>query len=82
MGTDTVPFILVIDYTLYSGSFDILQAKVNCHMPVGPARAVPRALNKHYSARCGPISVSFMYATQGWSVNIVGKFHDPRVVWW
>ena len=30
---------------------------------VGPARPVPRALNKHYSARGGPIIFSFMYIT-------------------
>ena len=60
---NTVSFLLVIDYTHYSGSFDILQAKVKCHLSVGPARPVPRALNKHYFARGGPITVSFMYFT-------------------
>ena len=40
-----------------------LQAKVKCHISVGPARLDPRALNKHYPARVGPISVSAMYIT-------------------
>ena len=61
--TYTVPFTLLIDYIHHSGSFDILQAKVECHLSVGPARPVPRVLNKHYSARGGPITVSFMYFT-------------------
>ena len=61
--TNTVPFLLVIDYLHYSGSFEILQAKVKCHILVGPARPVRRALSKHYSARGGPINVSFMYFT-------------------
>ena len=59
--TNTVPFTLVIDYTRYCGSFEVLQAKVKCHLLVGPARPVPRALNKHFPARGGPINVSFMY---------------------
>ena len=59
----TVPFLLAIDYIRSSGSFEILQAEVKCHLSVGPARPVPRALNKHYSARVGPINVSFMYIT-------------------
>ena len=58
---NTVPFLLVIGYIRYSGSFEALQAKVKCHLLVGPARPVPRALNKHYSARGGPINVSFKY---------------------
>ena len=61
--TNTVPFLLPIDYIRYSGSFEVLQAKVKCLLSVGPARPVPRALNKHYSARGGPINVSFMYTT-------------------
>ena len=61
--TNTVSFTLKIDYIHHSGSFDILQVKVKCHLSVGPARPVPRALNKHYSARGGPIYVSFMYIT-------------------
>ena len=76
--TKTVPFLLVIDYTRYSGSFEILQAKVQCHLSVGPARPVARALNKHFSTRGGPSNVSFMYIIQGWWMNILGKFHDPR----
>ena len=56
--TNTVSFTLKIDYIHYSGSFEILQAKVNVFY-----RPVPRALNKHYSARGGPINVSFMYFT-------------------
>ena len=59
--TNTFPFLLVIDYIRYHGSFEVLQAKVRCHLLVGPVRPVPRALNKHYSARGGPINVSFMY---------------------
>ena len=47
----TVPFLLVIDYIRYTGSFDILQAKVKCHLSVGPARPVPRALNKRLASR-------------------------------
>ena len=61
--TSTVSFLLVIDYIHHSGSSDVLQAKVKCHLSVGLARPVPRALNKHYSARGGPINVSFMYIT-------------------
>ena len=61
--TNTVSFIIAIDYFHHSGSFDILQAKVKCHQSVGPACPVPRALNKHYSAHRGPIIVSFMYIT-------------------
>ena len=56
--TNTVSFTLKIDYIHYSGSFEILQAKVNVSY-----RSGPRALNKHYSARDGPINVSFMYIT-------------------
>ena len=44
----------------------MLQAKVKCHLSVGPARPVPRALNKHYSARCVSIDVSFMYISKGY----------------
>ena len=40
--TNTVLFLLVIDYIRYSGSFEISQAKVKCHLSVGPARLVPR----------------------------------------
>ena len=58
---NTVSFTLKIDYIHHSGSFDIQQAKVKCHLSVGPVRPVPRALNKHYSARGGPHNVSFMY---------------------
>ena len=61
--TNTVSFLLPIDYIRYSGSFEILQAKVKCLLSVGSARPVPRALNKHYSARGGSINVSFMYIT-------------------
>ena len=61
--TNTVSFTIAINYIRYSDSFDILQAKVKCHLSVGPARPVPRALNKHYSARGEPIYVSFMYIT-------------------
>ena len=61
--TDTVPFFLPIDCIRCSSSFEVLQAKVKCPLSVGPARPVPRALNKHYSARGGPINVSFMYIT-------------------
>ena len=61
--TNTFPFLLVIDYIHRSGSFEVLRAKVKCLLSVGPARPVPRALNKHYSARGGPINVSFMYIT-------------------
>ena len=61
--TNTVSFTLLIDYIHHFGSFEVLQAKVECLLSVGPARPVPRALNKHYSARGGPIKVSFMYIT-------------------
>ena len=60
---NTVPFLLVIDYVRYSGSFELFQAKVKCHLSVGSARPIPRALNKHYSARGVPINESFMYFT-------------------
>ena len=56
--TNTFPFLSVIAYTRYSESFAILQAMVKCLSTVGPVRPVRRALNKHYSARCGPINVS------------------------
>ena len=59
--TNGVSFTLEIDYVHYSDSFEVLQAKINCLLSVGPVRPVPRALNKHYSARGGPINVSFMY---------------------
>ena len=61
--TYTFPYTIAIDCIHHSGSFEVLQAKVNCHLLVGPARLVPRALNKHYSARDGPINVSFMFIT-------------------
>ena len=64
--TNTVPFTLKIDFTHYSDSFGILQANVKCHLSVGPARPVPRTLNKHYSARGGPIIVPFLYITQSY----------------
>ena len=51
-------------------------------LSVGPVRPVPRALNKHYSARGGPINISFVYITQGCYVNILGKFRDLRAVRW
>ena len=61
--TITISFTLVIDNTLYSGSFDIFQANDKFLFSVGPARLVPRALNKQYSERHGLINVSFMYIT-------------------
>ena len=63
--TNTVPFLVVIGYNHYSGSFEVLQAKVKYLLSVGPARPVPRALNKHYSAHGRLINVPFMYFTQG-----------------
>ena len=63
--TNTVSFTLAINYMHHSDSFEVLQAKVKC-LSVGPVRPVPRALNKHYSARGGPINVSFMYFTWGY----------------
>ena len=59
-GTNTVPFSLVINYIRSSGSFEILQVKVKCLSSVETARPVPRALNKHYSAAGGPITVSIV----------------------
>ena len=59
--TNTVFFTLAIDYIHHFGSFEVLQAKVKCHLSVGPVRPVPRALNKHYFAHRGPIIASFMY---------------------
>ena len=52
------------------------QAKVKCLYRSGPG------LNKHYSARGGPINISFVYITQGCYVNILGKFRDLRAVRW
>ena len=66
MVINTVPFSLAIDFIRYSGSFEVLQAKVNCLLSVVPARPVPRAFNKHYSARGEPTNVSFMYTPQGY----------------
>ena len=43
---NTVPFTLKIDYIQHSGSFEILQAMVKCHLSVTPARLVLRALKK------------------------------------
>ena len=60
---NTVSFLLAIDYIHFFGPFEVLQAKVKCLLSVGPARPVPRALNKHYSARGESINVSFMYFT-------------------
>ena len=60
---NTISLTLYIDYIHHFDSFEVLQAKVKCHLSIGPARPVPRALNKHYSARGGPINVSFMYIT-------------------
>ena len=74
--TNTSSLILKIDYTPYSDSFEILQAKVKCHLSVGPARSDPRALTKQYFARAGPISVYYAGLLR---VNILGKFHDSRV---
>ena len=54
--TNKVSFIIAIDYIHHSGSFEVLQAQVKCHLLVRPARPVPRALSKHYSARGGPIT--------------------------
>ena len=51
---NTASFLFVIDYIHRSGSFEILQAKVKGHLSTGSAR---------YSARGGPIIVSFMYIT-------------------
>ena len=36
---------LVIDYSRYCGSFEVLQAKVKCFVPAGRARPIPRALS-------------------------------------
>ena len=58
---NTVPFAVAINYIRYSDLVDILQAKVKCHLLVGPAHPVPRVSNKHYSACNGPNNVSFMY---------------------
>ena len=56
--TNTASFTLLIDYLRYHGSFEVFQAKFKCHLAVGPAHPVPRALNKHYSARGEPNNVS------------------------
>ena len=80
--TNTIPLLFVFDYIRYSRSFEVLQAMVDYHLLVGPASMVLRALNKHYSPRGGPINVSFMYVTWGCYVNILDKFHNPRVKWW
>ena len=63
--TNKFPFLLAIDYIHHSGSFGILQAKVKRHLSAGPARPVPRDLNKHYSAIGGPINASFLYIRVG-----------------
>ena len=49
--TNTYPFLLVNDYIHHPGSFEVLKAKFKCHLLADPGRPVPRALNKHYSAR-------------------------------
>ena len=44
--TNTVPFLLVIEYIHRSGSFEVLQAKVKCHFSARPAslkQALPHA---------------------------------------
>ena len=48
---NTILIILAIDYIHHSGSFEILQSKVKGHLSVGPARPLPRALNKQYPER-------------------------------
>ena len=60
---NTVPFLLVLHYIRYSCSFEVLQAKVKSFLSVGTARPVPRAMNKPYSSRGGPIIVSSLYIT-------------------
>ena len=62
-GSNTILFLLVIDYIHHSSSFEILQPKVKFHLSVGPASPVPRALNKRYTTRGRLINVSFMYNT-------------------
>ena len=62
-GSNTILFLLVIDYIHHSSSFEILQPKVKFHLSVGPASPVPRALNKRYTTRGRLINVSFMYIT-------------------
>ena len=57
---NTAPFTRAINYIRYSGSFEILRAKVKRALSVGPVRPAPCASNKPYSARGGPINVSFM----------------------
>ena len=64
--TNTASFLLIIDYIDHSCSLEKLQAKIKCLLSVGPVRPDPRALNKHYFARGGSITVSFMFLTQGW----------------
>ena len=61
--TNEVLFLLVIDYIRYSCSFEVLHAKVNSYLSLGPASRVPRALTKHYFAHGGPNNVSSMYIT-------------------
>ena len=61
--TNMFPFLLVNDYFHHSGSFEVLQAKVKCLFIGRAAHPIPRALSKPYSARGGPINVSFMYVT-------------------
>ena len=61
--TDAISLTLVMDYILCSDLFGILHAKIKCLLSVEPARPVLRTLNKHYSARGGPINLSFMYFT-------------------
>ena len=59
--TNMVSFTLILDYIHCSGSFEVLQPKVKSRLSVRPVRPVPGDLNKHYTARGGPIIVSFMY---------------------
>ena len=38
--SNTASFLFVIDYIRYHGSFEVLQAKVKCHLSVAPASSV------------------------------------------
>ena len=44
--TKTVSITIIIDYTRYYGSFEILKAKVKCHISTVSARPLLHALNK------------------------------------
>ena len=49
---NTTPFLIAINYIRYSGSFDILQAKVKRLLSVGPVRLKQTSLRARWTNLC------------------------------